>query len=170
MKFKSRFPLIIATALLFLLGGGEKLRASVGDHLYFNLSVSLPRGIYQRVDKEILELGDLALFQVPPDYSIRLGEREWLPPGRPLLKPVAAASGTSFCLEEENLTLHGREYRKFKTDYLGEKIPTKKGCFQLSETEFLALSNYSNRSFDSRYFGTLQKSSVLGILKPVFVF
>jgi len=168
VKVRAKTPLYIVALSLSFLALVESQKERWSGQFHLNLSSSLPVGIYRTIPEKKLESGDLALFHLPSDYSRELGQRDWIPKGRPLLKPALAAS--SYCQNSQSLTTAGKQYPKFKRDYLGKTIPSRTGCFQLKENEFLAVSNHSSRSFDSRYFGKVNKSSVLGVLKPVIVF
>jgi type IV secretory pathway protease TraF len=57
-----------------------------------------------------------------------------------------------------------------RTDSLGRPLPQALPfCDYLKPGAFFVFSNYT-KSFDSRYFGPIQKSQIIGVAKPLWMF
>jgi len=150
---------------------------SVG-FLYFggfrlNMTASLPKGIYKITEREAAKYarGDLIMFCLPENEETKKAkERGYILPGfacggsLPLMKRVAGISGDRIEVKGGNLHVNGRPLKNgnvFKKD--GERRDMKScGDLTLSENEVFAVSLYNPKSFDSRYFGPVNKNSIIG--------
>ena len=85
-----------------------------------------------------------------------------------LIKEVAGVSGDLFCVSQQgDCSVNGEWMGKTKAkDTAGKPIPRVVGCQKLGPNEWVVLG-YGDRSFDSRYFGTIQSRSILGKVKRI---
>ena len=54
-------------------------------------------------------------------------------------------------------------------DSMQRKIPWKANSGILAENQYFALATKEKNSFDSRYFGPIEKSQILGTAQPIWV-
>lgn len=133
--------------------------------LIWNASASAPIGLYYRYDDQRLSVGDLVLVETPKSVARLAAERGYLPLGVPLIKRIVARSGATICGHGNAVTIDGRITLKRQVqDYLGRPLPWWNGCHRLNADEvFLAMETVPG-SFDGRYFGAVQTSSIKGHL------
>jgi len=55
-----------------------------------------------------------------------------------------------------------------KADGGGRPLPYYKASWVLGCSEVLVMSDSNRGSFDGRYFGTIQRSQIEGVIRPVF--
>jgi len=142
---------------------------------------SLPIGLYQAVPGEI-ELGSIVGFC--PDLTnpvIQAGrERGYLSPGlltceggiAPLLKYILALPGDRVEVSQENLRVNGHAIEnsaRLAVDGAGRPMPSFPASGEVPPGHAWVFSNYTPGSFDSRYFGSIKASAILGKMKPVAV-
>ncbi|SPD72448.1 putative Plasmid transfer protein TraF [uncultured Desulfobacterium sp.] len=143
-------------------------------YLVYNTTGSLPRGLYFISKEAQIKRGDIVYFK--PPFSIRklLIERNWLPEKANLMKEVVAIPGDHICIGSTGkLSINFSECRQIillKTDSKGLRMPhpyvdcgfiPKNKCFVLTDCA---------RGFDSRYFGLIDLSLVIGKATPLFLF
>ena len=143
--------------------------------LCFNLTASLPSGIY-RVIRRPAVLGDLVAFCPPPEW-VRLGRnRCYLPSGRcqgggvPLLKRVVAVEGQVVVVDAAGVAIDGHWLQEPAptVDQQGRPLaPWPEGHHRLGPGQ-LWLATSDPRSFDSRYFGPVSRDAVLATVVPVW--
>ncbi len=89
-----------------------------------------------------------------------------------LLKPVVAIPGDRVAVSSEGIAVNGVRIPNSKplsTDNSGRPLtPVKFGTYEIKPGTVWLVSN-SARSFDSRYFGALPQTSVLGAAKPIWI-
>jgi type IV secretory pathway protease TraF len=134
--------------------------------LLLNTTASLPLGFYARVDARA-RVGGLAAFRLPSSAAFR----GVIPPGTLLLKPVAAVGGAHVCGRNRRLYVEGRAIATaLAHDRHGGLLRQWNGCRSLAENELLMISTYSERSFDSRYFGPIQTAQIVASYVPALTF
>lgn len=137
--------------------------------LVWNVTSSVPTGLYWIDAKRALRVGDRVAIAPPPELRKLLGERGYLPIGMPLLKQVGAAPGQTICREAGDLTIDGRLAAPVRThDRAGRPLPAWRGCIVLRDGEIFVLNPAQPDSFDSRYFGPLRAENVIGRAHPVW--
>jgi type IV secretory pathway protease TraF len=86
-----------------------------------------------------------------------------------LLKAVAAGAGDEVCTLTGRLRINGRDRAPIAShDGLGVALPHWSGCRRLAANELFVFSDRVPNSFDSRYFGPLDRAAVVGVYAPVF--
>lgn len=165
-----------------LLAGGAALIAAIAiaglAGLRVNLTLSYPLGLWRIVPKQAgYANGDL-VFVCPPDspiFAMAL-ERGYLPRGLcaggtgPLIKMIAATAGQSVEIDAA-ITIDGRPAANSdirQMDASGRTLAPAAGGAVPAGFVFL-LSEYSG-SFDSRYFGPVPSSGILGLAQPVLTY
>lgn len=137
--------------------------------LIWNVTPSLPTGLYWLGDREQLGVGDYVAITPPPDMRQWLSERGYLPTGMPLLKRIAAAEGQQICRFRHGIMIDRRLVALARArDRLGRTLPVWAGCRTLGRHEFFALNPARADSLDGRYFGLLPSTAILGKAVPVW--
>jgi conjugative transfer signal peptidase TraF len=135
--------------------------------IVWNASDSIPKGLYW-IAKRPPAIDEIAVLK-PPAWAERIAnQRRYLPKNAWLLKPVAASGGV-VCRFNLFVFLDGILVAKaLKRDKAGRVMPTWRGCNRLRWDQLFVLSKHRN-SFDSRYFGPVSTSLVIGTAKPLIV-
>ena len=129
--------------------------------LIWNASDSVRIGLYF-VDKRQPKIGEIAVI-APSDW-VRLyaSERGYLPADVWLLKPVFAVEGSMVCRLGHFIFVDGKLVVRAKNfDRNQRLLPVWKGCRTLKIDEVFVLAHPKN-SFDSRYFGPINRRQVIG--------
>ena len=130
--------------------------------LLWNASASAPLGLYRIAPGAPLEVGDMVAARAPRGARQLAAIRGYLPSGVPLVKRVAATKDSQVCAPGARITVDGRAVaRRRKQDALGRLMPWWTGCRRLRHGEVLLL-NRAEASFDSRYFGPVERSAIIG--------
>ena len=138
--------------------------------LLWNVTASVPTGLYRLRSIEGLHVGDIVAVRLPIATARFLAQRGSLPLGVPLLKPVAAVGGQTVCRTGLRITIDGATVAVAKTaDDRGRPLPVWQGCQRLSVGQVFVMNPAVPTSLDSRYFGALPLSSVLGSADPLWV-
>lgn len=162
----------IATALILALGATAALAGAGG---LVNTTPSYPRGLYLPLGRAA-RVGDLVAF-CPGSAVASYGmARGYLHPGRcpsgsvPLIKRMAAAGGDEVAIGPAGVRVDGRPLKNSKPlsrDGLGRPLPQLRLSQTLSAKQVLLMSDYEAASFDSRYFGPLDRAGVMRAMRPV---
>lgn len=129
-----------------------------------NESPSLPRGLYLRVG---VTFKPGAVVAVPQPAAVRpYLERLGMPDDVLLLKRVAAVGGDRVCAVDGAVRTPGRRARAPERDRRGAVLPAWRECRVLTRDEVFLLGDTPG-SFDSRYFGPVRRSDVVGVYREV---
>jgi conjugative transfer signal peptidase TraF len=134
----------------------------------WNASDSVPIGLYW-VRKNQPEIGEIAVI-APPDWVRQFASsRGYLPSNVWLLKPVFASSNSVVCRFGSHVLIDGKHVaRAKKLDKQQRILPVWKGCRTLKSEEIFVLATPKN-SFDSRYFGPINRDQVKGTALSLFI-
>lgn len=163
----------------------------------FNISKSLPIGIYQKLEDKNFKKGDLVVLDIPKermDFMISRGyiDGKML---KTMLKRIEGIEGETFkvlSIEElkasqftEDIEFSSinvpKSSKKFlikenkilgsisNFDSYGRQLPQIESTLILNKDEFFVMGE-SDNSFDSRYFGKIKKKEILYKVKPVLTF
>lgn len=112
---------------------------------------------------------------VPPAFLIRAANASrcclWCPwnNNARILKEIVADSGSMVCERGDQVLIDGVvRGHVAQRDHNGVPLPHWAGCRQLHSGEYFALSNRIPNSFDSRYYGPVKASDILGVYAPVW--
>jgi conjugative transfer signal peptidase TraF len=113
--------------------------------------------------------GELAVIRLPDPLRTLAAARGYLGRTALLIKPVAAGMGDLVCRHGATVAINGRAVAQASTaDRLGRPLPQWSGCISLAAGQVFVLSPAPD-SFDSRYFGPLDRSHVVGQARRVWV-
>ena len=137
----------------------------------WNASASAPIGLYWMTPNVAIARGDLVLAWAP-DWARQLAnQRGYLPLSVPLVKRVAAVAGDRVCEISGIVFVNGRLTGwSLEQDRKGRVLTAWRGCRALTRTEVFLLMEGVNDSFDSRYFGPVEMSRIVGRLVPIWIF
>lgn len=151
--------LLIVAPVLVLLGMGLLLHR---PWLLYNHTPSVPIGVYRYAGKSP-QRGDLVAFHLPDaahDYARQRGE----PTDTMLLKPVLAMSGDYVSTLHGEMRINGALIGAVPdTDSAGRTLPRWRGDRVLADGELFVGSTRIDHSFDSRFFGPVHASQIVGV-------
>ena len=146
--------------------------------LVYNPSDSVAAGWY-RIDPldhragllpRLLSVGSIVLTHLPADAAALAAQRGYLPASVPLLKRVGAVAPQHVCIVDALVWIDGVPTAALlPADRLGRPLPSWPQCRQLRPGEVFLLSATNPVSFDSRYFGPVNASTVIGMAHPVWL-
>lgn len=172
-----RFSMALGTfASLIIIASGIML--ALGFRI--NASPSIPIGLYKLTDHKTYKRGNIVIL-CPPKSDIFIAARDngyfssGFCPGyfEPLFKPVAAIEGDLIAISDSGISVNGKPIknsRRFQMD--GHKNPLPRpgpGEFRVAANTIWLVSDYSARSFDSRYFGPIATRHIQGSIQPVLL-
>ena len=140
----------------------------------YNPSNSVPVGWYRIAPagspRRPLPVGSIVLVRLPADASALAAQRGYLPAHIPLLKRVGAVAPQNVCIVDRELRIDGVPVASLlPTDRMGHPLPSWQQCRPLADGELFLLSGSNPASFDSRYFGPIWASAVIGTAQPIRV-
>jgi conjugative transfer signal peptidase TraF len=144
-----------------------------------NMTASYPIGIYQVDENKTIARGEMILFCPPPQGLFLVGAKRGyiaagICPGNisPLQKRIVAITGDKITTTHAGVFINGELQKNsviYRNDYQGNPLPMYKGGV-LQEGEIFVMSDYNDRSFDSRYYGAVPSKNIIGHTKPIFLF
>ena len=137
--------------------------------IVYNPSDSVPRGWYRIGPPDSLHVGSIVLTRLPVDAAALAAQRGYLPERIPLLKRIGAMEPQQVCTEGRTVRIDGVALATaLKTDGQGRSLPIWQQCRPLRDGELFLLSATNPASFDSRYFGPIAVSAVVGSAQPLW--
>jgi len=159
------FLLALLTAL-HVAGARFNPSKSVAVGLYWQVGEPITKGAYVLVcppDTEIFQLakqrGYLTSGFCPNNYS-------------GMMKFVAAGAGDEIRINQEGIEVNQQRLphsKPLNTDPGGRPLPQLElNTYRLKENELLLIGDVSPASFDSRYFGLIDRAQIQGVVRPIF--
>ncbi|EPG5446639.1 S26 family signal peptidase [Pseudomonas aeruginosa] len=146
--------------------------------LTYNPSDSVAVGLY-RIDPfdprtaalpRSLSVDSIVLVPLPATASALATQRGYLPTRIPLLKRVGAVAPQHVCIVAGQVSIDGVPVAAaLPADRMGRSLPSLPLCRRLEPGELFLLSVTNPASFDSRYFGPVSASAVIGVAHPVWL-
>ena len=157
------FTTIAATGLLLSTLGGAT------PHYIWNASMSVPIGLYHVQPATALAVTELVAIKPPDLLAAFLGLNGYLPIGVPMLKRVLALPGQTVCRDGLKIAVDGIDVGEaHERDGRDRPLPVWQGCQIIADGDVFVMNWQSADSFDSRYFGPLPASAVIGRAVPVW--
>lgn len=162
-----------ATPLSIGLLAAGALISTIGSkplpHYVWNLTPSVPRGLYAVRPPDPLLITTLVLVRPPEPLATLLGRGGYLPRGVPLLKRILALSGQTVCrvgtqVSVDDIVVSPARER----DGRGRPLPGWQGCRVIAADEVFLMNRDEADSFDGRYFGPLPRAAVVGQAIPLW--
>jgi len=117
-----------------------------------------------------LSVDSIVLTRLPADAAALAAQRGYLPARVPLLKRVGAVAPQHVCIVAGQVRIDGVPVAAaLPADRLGRPLPSLLLCRRLEPGELFLLSVTNPASFDSRYFGPVSASAVIGVAHPVWL-
>ncbi len=145
------------------------IAVDVPRRMIWNLSASVPLGLYLTTPVQRLRVGELVAVRAPEKLASFMAFRRYLGAGVRMLKHVAALPGQLVCRRKLRVNIDGRLVASARlTDSRARQLPAWRGCHRLAEDEVFLLNATVSDSFDGRYFGALPRSTVIGRAVPMW--
>ena len=117
-----------------------------------------------------LSVGSIVLTRLPADAAALAAQRGYLPARVPLLKRVGAVAPQEVCITGRIVRIDGLPSATvLPADRWGRPLPSWQQCRRLEPGELFLLSVTNPASFDSRYFGPVNASAVIGVAHLVWL-
>jgi conjugative transfer signal peptidase TraF len=117
-----------------------------------------------------LSVGSIVLVPLPAEAAALAAQRGYLPTRIPLLKRVGAIAPQEVCIVGGSVRIDGvPSAAVLSVDRWGRPLPSWQQCRRLRPGELFLLSATNRASFDSRYFGPVSASAVIGVAHPVWL-
>jgi conjugative transfer signal peptidase TraF len=140
-------------------------------HFVWNASESVPTGLYGVQPARRFIVTDLVVAFPPDPLATFLAEGGYLPRGVPLIKRVLALPAQIVCRKDLTITVDGIEMGAARErDRRGRLLPVWQGCRAVNQGEVFLMNWDEPASFDSRYFGALPLSAIVGRAVPLWTF
>jgi conjugative transfer signal peptidase TraF len=141
-----------------------------------NMTESLPVGVYW-VSHQPIARGAYVRFCPPAEGAFALArERGYLGPGYcpsgyvPMIKRVGGMQGDSVAVGDDGTQIDGRLLPlsvRWQADPLGRPLPKPgQSHYLLQPAQLWVISDTNNQSFDSRYFGPIDRAWVVEVIRP----
>jgi conjugative transfer signal peptidase TraF len=116
-----------------------------------------------------LAITELVAVQPPDLLATFLYLNGYLPNGVPILKRVLALPGQTVCRNGLTIAVDGIDVgQAYERDGRGRPLPVWYGCRVIADGDVFVMNWQSADSLDSRYFGPLPASAVIGRAVPVW--
>ena len=117
-----------------------------------------------------LSVDSIVLVPLPAEAAALAAQRGYLPTRIPLLKRVGAVAPQHVCIIAGQVRIDGvPTAAALPADRLGRPLPSLQLCRRLEPGELFLLSVTNPASFDSRYFGPVSASAVIGAAHPLWL-
>ena len=157
------FSTCAASVLLLSTVGGAT------PHYIWNTSRSVPIGLYRLQPATSLAVTELVAIRPPDLLAAFLDLNGYLPIGVPMLKRVLALPGQTVCRNGLSIAVNGVDVGQAQErDGRGRRLPAWQGCRLIADGDVFVMNWQSTDSLDSRYFGPLPASAVIGRAVPVW--
>ncbi|WP_434782601.1 S26 family signal peptidase [Ferrovum myxofaciens] len=148
--------------------------ATPSAQVVYNPSSSVPVGWYRiepvNSPANSLHVGSIVLARLPAEPAALAAQRGYLPPHIPLLKRIGAIAPQRVCIVDGVVRIDGVPVAAvLRADRLDRPLPSWPQCRALVEGELFLLSATNPASFDSRYFGPIAASAVIGTAQPIYL-
>ena len=159
--------LLLTVAGLVLLIDASFVRPT--PRLIYNASDSVPVGWYRVESPDALHVGGIVLARLPSAPAAFAARRGYLPMRIPLLKRIGAMAPQVVCVRDGIVLIDSIPVAvTLFVDGTGRRLTAWPQCRRLQADELFLLSTTNPASFDSRYFGPVNASAVIGQARPLW--
>ena len=155
-----------ATTLLLTAGAAalalSTIAATPAKRYVWNVSGSVPVGLYRLLPTGDLFVTQLVAVQPPEPLATYLADQTYLPRGVPMLKRVLALPGQTVCRDGLAITVETMAAGEARDrDSRGRPLPLWQGCQIIAAGEVFLMNWQSADSLDGRYFGVLPTTAII---------
>lgn len=134
----------------------------------YNPSSSEPKGFY-RLSALRPAPGRLIAFRVPRPGAAYAASHIPYVARTAILKEIAVGQGSNVCVRGGEIWIAGQPRAHVATkDHNGALLPHWLGCRKLAAREYFVFSNRISNSYDSRYYGPVPASDIVGVYQPLW--
>jgi conjugative transfer signal peptidase TraF len=156
-------------ALFAVVSLASTITAKPQPHCIWNLTPSVPRGLYSMQPPVRLRVTTLVVATPPEPLATVLSDGGYLPRGVPLLKRIYALPGQTICRLGVQITVDGIAATPARErDQRGHPLPVWQGCRVVADDELFLMNWDEPDSLDGRYFGPLPRSAVVARAVPIW--
>ncbi len=167
MTGQQRWLLGVATGALLLIAVAAW--APWSAWLVYNPSDSAPRGWYAWCPVRPWRPGAPVFARLPAAAADLAHQRGYLPRRLPILKRIGAVGGQHACVRGGLVRIDGRVLALARArDGAGRPLAAWPGCRTLASDEVFLFATGHGASFDSRYFGPVNRQHILGEAVPLW--
>lgn len=135
-----------------------------------NQTKSLPRGFYRVIEQENYRRGDLVVFHIPDTIRTFIQSRFQMPDNAYLMKYIVGLPGDTYTVKDGIFIVENDAIGAvLKHDNNGKPMPVFEYNGVLKSGVLVAKKGL-NLSIDSRYFGPVPRSTIIGRAEPFFLF
>jgi conjugative transfer signal peptidase TraF len=164
-------PIALATVVAAAAVIETMLGPKPAPRFVWNVSESVPIGLYQVQPARNLIVTTLVVAYPPEPLATFLADGGYLPPGVPLIKRVLALPGQTVCRTGLTITIDGIDMGAARErDRRGRPLPVWQGCRVVTAGEVFLMNWDEPASLDGRYFGPIPLSAVVGRAEPLWTF
>ena len=169
-KLKRKYPLIVLFFLFAIAITAKLLGVSI------NVTPSMKEGVYIRKYGKI-KRGDIVAFCLKEPYRTIGLNRLYIEKGQkcngtdPLIKEIIAIPGDNVILTDQYLAVNGVKYpyKTFYVDSIGRKLDVYPRGNYFNTQGYWMIGTHALNSWDSRYWGVVNRTQILYKLKPLLV-
>jgi conjugative transfer signal peptidase TraF len=126
-------------------------------------------GWYRIESTDALHVGSIVLARLPSAPAAFAARRGYLPMHIPLLKRIGAVAPQVVCVRDGIVRIDSIPVAvTLFVDGSGRRLTAWPQCRRLRAGEVFLLSTTNPASFDSRYFGPVNASAVIGQARPLW--
>ena len=137
--------------------------------LVWNASASVPLGLYRIEPGARPRIGELVAVRPSSALTRFMAERRYVEANALLLKPLAAKGGAIVCRVGMRVTINGQYVATaLPRDRVRRPLPRWSGCLRLRPNQLFLIAPATAASFDSRYFGPVDRRRIVGRALPLW--
>ncbi|MBN8998566.1 MAG: S26 family signal peptidase [Rhizobiales bacterium] len=137
--------------------------------LVWNVSASVPVGLYGLSAPHDLQIGDLVAMMPDEPLADFMVERGYIGRGVPLLKRVMGLPGQQVCRTGNAIIVDGVPVgAALDRDRMERALPIWQGCRRSASGDIFLMNPDVRDSLDGRYFGPIATKSVIGLATPIY--
>lgn len=165
---KKFIPLFYSLIIICLFAIAVFLCKNFGYGLTYQVTASLPKGIYLIYPTKNINRGDIVIFYPPNNAKIFLAKNKWAPLSNILMKKVVGMPNDFVCNKDSKVIVNKKYFGKMYYFYAkGKRMPYVSFCAKLQSEQYLLLSNFIDRSYDGRYFGPVYRNQIIAKAKKL---
>lgn len=152
-----------------MIAAGVAVLRKLGYGLTYSATISMPQGLYLVVPAKRLQRNDIVVFVTPAASHTFLLQHNWGPRSGRVLKYVMGIPGDFVCnyhnknIGAGEVWVNTHKIGPIYNFYApGKLLPQNNFCEKLQAEQYFLLSTKIERSFDSRYFGPVDRNNILG--------